>query len=168
MDMSDTKNKPSTGSVRQKKLEKDADGLSKKEFFMLYSAFAAFANVLEEEKKRFPTVKTSRTLMLRQARRRQGLPKHLDRAIIEAETYSERDLLCRRLASQCYRLSQQFTKNSDYKQAVKWMNLALRFLRLSLDPKAKQMDEKFEAELDELKAAMKKREEEEEEEDEEG
>jgi len=91
------------------------------------------------------------------------LPEHLERAIIAAESYSERDLLYRRLASQCYKTSRWFTKNGDYKQACKWMNLALRFLRLSLDPKAKQDLEIIKKELAELKAAMQQRGEEDEE-----
>jgi len=43
-----------------------------------------------------------------------------------------------------------FMNQGDYKQAVKWMNLALRFLRLSMDPKKQAVDEKFEAELEVL------------------
>ena len=166
MDMSDTKNKPLTGSVKRKKLEKDADGLTKKEFFLAYNAFAAFLNLYEQT---FPQPKRRQVRYAKAFRlaERRVEEKHLDRAIISAESYTERDLLFRRIAAQNYKVSKWFMKKGDYKQAKAWMTLALRFLKLSLDPKAKQMDEKFEAELDELKAAMKKREEEEGEEEEE-
>ena len=49
-------------------------------------------------------------------------------------------------------------KNGDCKQAAKWMNLALRFLRLSMDPKAKQDMENIQKELAEVKAAMQQQE----------
>jgi len=139
MNMSDMKPKLKKGSVQQKRAEKDADEL-RKIVSLSYSAFAAFANAAEKTWK--PSVRV--------AKMAKRLPAHLDRAIISAESYSERDLLYRRLASHCYKLSQWFQKSSDFKQAVKWMSLALRFLRLSLDPKARAMDEKFEAELAEL------------------
>jgi len=85
--------------------------------------------------------------------------KHLDRAIIGAETWSERDKLFRRLAAQCYETVRWFKKNGDYKQAAKWMSLVLRFLRLSLDPKSKQEMDQVMRELEELKATVKEQEE---------
>jgi hypothetical protein len=83
------------------------------------------------------------------------LPAHLDRAIVSAETYGERDRLYRRMASHCYQTAHWFEKTGDFKQALKWMNLALRFLQLSLNPKNREMDEKFERELDELEPKIK-------------
>lgn len=127
------KNKTKKSSFRQKKPRKDADELLKKELLLVYNAYAAFANAYE------------RTFA--KQKRRVKLPEHLDRAIVKAETYPERDLLCRRLASQCYKFSKFFMNQGDYKQAVKWMGMALRFLRLSMDPKKQAMDEKIEAEL---------------------
>ena len=140
MDVGDMKDKLGKGSVHRKKAEKDADALLKKELFLVYNAYAAFANAYEQT--------------FAKQKKRAKLPEHLDRAILQAETYPERDLLCRRLASQCYKFSKMFMKNGDYKMAVKWMNLALRFLRLSMDPKKQAMDEKFEAELSELEKKM--------------
>jgi len=144
MVVSDIKSKPCLGSVRRKKPEKDVDEL-RKIVSLSYSAFAAFLNVAE---------KTRIKPQLRMARLTKRLPPHLDRAIISAESYDERDLLFRRLASHCYQVSKWFMKKADYKQATKWMSLAHRFLRLSMDPKAKEMDEKFEAELDRLEKKM--------------
>jgi len=135
----DIVSKTEKGSVKQKKAEKDADEL-RKIVSLSYNAFAAFLNACEKTR---ITPKIARKGIKK-------LPAHLDRAIINAESYSERDLLYRRLASHCYKTSQWFQKNSDYKQALKWMNLALRFLRLSMDPKKQAMDEKFEAELADL------------------
>jgi len=144
--MYDTESKPSLGSVQRKKLEKDADSLEKI-VTLSYSAFATFLNAYERSVK---PVRISHR-MVRMARK---LPSHLDRAIINAESYGERDLLFRRLASHCYQVSKWFMKKADYRQATKWMSLAHRFLRLSMDPKAKEMDEKFEAELDRLEKKM--------------
>ena len=144
MNVSDTKAKPKKGSVQQKKPEKDAKEL-RKIVSLVYPAFAMFLKACESERAR----KRPRAKMARGE-----LPAHLDRAIIQAETYPERDLLCRRLASQCYKFSKLFMKNGDYKQAVKWMNMALRFLRLSMDPKKQAADEKFEAELEQLGKKM--------------
>jgi hypothetical protein len=174
MNMSDKENKLKKGSVQQNKLEKDAEALTKKEFFFLYSAYAAFANACERTS--MPTgsaraLTITETTRLRKARAGE---KHLDRAIVAAESWSERDKLYRRLASQCYKNQQLFRKSGDDRQALKWMNLALRFLRLSLDPKAKQDMEHIQKELAEVKAlaegkaAMQEQEQEEEEEDGEG
>jgi len=140
MDVRDIKKKLAAGSVHRKKPRKDADDLLKKELLLVYNAYAAFANAYEQTFKK--------------QKRRVKLPEHLDRAIIKAETYPERDLLCRRLASQCYKFSKMFMKNGDYKQAVKWMGMALRFLRLSMDPKKQAADEKFEAELKALEKKL--------------
>jgi hypothetical protein len=63
------------------------------------------------------------------------------------------------LASQYYKTAQWFTKFGDHKKPVKWMNLTLRFLRLSPDPKAKQQMDQLLIELAELKDATKEREE---------
>ena len=140
MDVRDTKKKLAAGSVQRKKPRKDADDLLKKELLLVYNAYAAFANAYEQTFKK--------------QKRRVKLQEHLDRAIIQAETYPERDLLCRRLASQCYKFSKMFMKNGDYKQSIKWMHLALRFIRLSMDPKKQAVDEKFEAELKALEKKL--------------
>jgi hypothetical protein len=152
MVMRDIKDKPETRSVGLKRPETDADEL-RKIVSLAYPAFAMFAKALESD----VTVKFS-TRAIRRTKVTE-LPKHLNRAIIAAETYSERDLLCRRLSSYCYGLSRLFMKNQDHKNATKWMTLALRFLRLSLDPKKLQDMDRMEKELAELKAAMKEREE---------
>jgi hypothetical protein len=146
MNVSDTKAKPKKVSVQQKKPEKDIDEL-RKIVSLVYPALAMFLKACESERAR----KKPRAKMARGE-----LPAHLDRAIIQAESYPQRDLLCRRLASQCYKFSKLFMKNGDYKQAVKWMNMALRFLRLSMDPKKESVAEKF---MDELTALEKKLEE---------
>jgi hypothetical protein len=144
MNVSDTKAKPKKGAVQQKKPEKDADEL-RKIVSLVYPAFAMFLKACESERARKkPLAKMARG----------ELPAHLDRAIIQAETYPERDLLCRRLASQCYKFSKMFMKNCDYKQAVKWMNMALRFLRLSMDPKKESVAEKFMVELTALEKKL--------------
>jgi hypothetical protein len=122
-----------------------------------YPALESFAKILENEPKpprnaikfRIPNSE---------------LPKHLDRAIIAAETYTERDQLCRRLSSYCYKISKMFLSQQNYQQAHRWMTLSLNYLHLSMDPKKMQMDEKFEAELEEfrkeIEEAKRKREEE--------
>jgi len=142
MGVTETKKKLAAGSVHRKKAEKDIDDLLKKELLLVYNAYAAFANAYEQTFKK--------------QKRRVKLPEHLDRAIIQAETYPERDLLCRRLASQCYKFSKMSMKNGDYKQSVKWMHLALRFIRLSMDPKKQAVDEKFTAELEALERKIEK------------
>jgi hypothetical protein len=160
MNVGDMENKLRKGSVQRKKTKKDFDEL-RKIIILSYNCFAGFARACEATEQTRLRIAYAKTLTLPTARK---APEHLDRAIIAAESYSERDLLYRRLASQCYKTSQWFTKNGDYKQASKWMNLALRFLRLSLDPKAKEDLEIIKKEVAELKAAMQEREEEEEDE----
>lgn len=161
MDVCDIVYKPKTGSVQRKKPEKEAEALLKKEFFLIYSAFSAFANACE---KTWPRVSYAKTLMLPAGERKARLTPHIDRAIVSAESYSERDQLYRRLASHCYQTAHWFEKKDDFKQAAKWMNLALRFLKLSLDPKVKGDLESIKKELTEIKA-MQEREEKEEEDD---
>jgi len=161
MIMSDTENKLNTGSVQRKRLETDTDTLIKKEFFIVYNAYAAFANACEKTLRPAGTLTVAEPVKLRKARE-----AHLDRAIVASESWNERDRLYRRLASHCYQNARWFEKNGDYKQAAKWMNLALRFLRLSLDPKAKEDLEHIQRELAEIKTQVKKQEEEDEEDDE--
>ena len=157
MIMSDTENKLNTDSVQRNRLETGADTQLKKEFFLAYSAYAAFLNAYEKTmlkpKRRVAFSKTIKTGVEARAER-----KHLDRAILAAESWEERDKLFRRLASHCYQNARWFEKNGDYKQAAKWMNLALRFLRLSLDPKAKEDLEHIQRELAEIKAQVKEQE----------
>jgi hypothetical protein len=151
MDISDRSNKLRKGSVSRKKPEKDAEALTKKEFFLIYSAYAAFANACKET--------------MGKAKRRRALTrkavveeKHLNRAIIFAESWTERDKLYRRLAKQCYETSSYLKKTGALKESAKWMNLTLRFLRLSLDPKSKEEMDRVLNELVELKTAMKEHE----------
>ena len=134
------KSKPEKSFDRQNKPEKTVEDF-RKIVSLVHPAFSMFLKTCERERAKAEKQKRSA---------KPQLPPHLDRAIIEAETYPERDLLYRRLASQCYKLSKLLIKNGDYKQAVKWMNMALRFLRLSMDPKKQALEEKFEAELTEL------------------
>jgi ribosomal protein L29 len=162
MDVSDMKDKPETSSVRQKKLEKDTEALIKKEFFYVYNAYAAFANAYEKTfaRPRRRQVRIVKAFRMAGPIKHRAEEKHLDRAIVAAESWSERDKLCRRLASHCYQTAHWFEKNGDHKQAAKWMNLALRFLRLSMDPKSKEDLELVKKELAEVKAMMQEREEE--------
>ncbi len=140
--MRDVKEQQKPSPVQQNNPEADPEE-NRKIFSQAYPALLAFAKALQNQ------TNISRPIQKRRATKTE-LPKHLDRAIITAETYSERDLLCRRLSSYCYNLSKWFMNKQDYKQAIKWMTLSLNFLHLSMDPKKLQMDEKFEAELDEL------------------
>jgi hypothetical protein len=83
------------------------------------------------------------------------LPRHLDRAIVAAETYPQRDLLFRRLSSYCYNLSKWFINKQDYQQAHKWMTLSQSYLNLSIHPKELQADEKLETQLEQLEKDIK-------------
>ena len=142
MNMRDDKEQPKTSPIQQNNRETNAEE-TKKIYSQVYPALSAFAKALQNQSKIPSPTRHRRT-------NKTELPKHLDRAIIAAETYSERDLLCRRLSSYCYNLSKYFMNKQDYRQAIKWMTLSLSFLHLSMDPKKLQMDEKFEAELNEL------------------
>jgi hypothetical protein len=144
-------NKPRKQPVQKKQPIPTADKHLKKEFLLVYSAYAAFANACETTfgvQKAYSAVRT-RAMQIGTGQ------KHLQRAIINAESWEDRDRLFRRLASQCYRDAQWFKKQGDHKNAHKWMNLTLRFLRLSLDPKAKQQMDQVLSELAELKNVMK-------------
>jgi hypothetical protein len=156
MYMGDALNKPEKSFVKRKRLEIEADELLKKEFLLSYNAFRALANAWKSTVER---PKFCRMLTVGAEAKTEREEKHLDRSIVAAETWDQRDRLFRRLASSCYRTAQWFMKTGDYKQAAKWMNLTLRFLRLSLDPKAKQQMDQVLRELAELKSAVKEREE---------
>jgi len=144
MNVSDMQKKLKKASVQQKKTEKDANLLQKKELFLIYNTYAAFLTAIEKSKIK-PLIK----------RRATKLPEHLDRAIIQAESYSDRDKLFRRLGSQCYRWAKWFMGKNDSKQAAKWMNLALRFLKLSMDPKKQAREEEITKQLEKLEQTIK-------------
>ena len=78
------------------------------------------------------------------------LPKHLDRAIITAETYHQRDLLCRRLSAYCFNMSKTFMNKQEYTEARKWMELSQTYLHLSFDPKKAHREEQIDEDLNEL------------------
>jgi hypothetical protein len=144
-------NKPRKQPVQTKQPIPTADKRLKKEFLLVYNAYIAFANACEHTFRTEKAYSVTRTEPVKIRARR----KHLQRAILSAESWDDRDVLFRRLASQCYRDAQWFKKQGDHKNAHKWMNLTLRFLRLSLDPKAKQQMDQVLSELAELKNAMK-------------
>jgi hypothetical protein len=157
MDMRDIKDKPETCSVKRKKLKTEAEALQKKEFLKMYSqaynAFAAFANAYEKtmlKPKPRQRATFSRTITVGVEARKAKAAKHLDRAIISAESWSERDALVRRLASHCYQTAKWFMKAGDYKQAAKWITLTHRFLKLAMEHKVHREDEEFEAKLQEM------------------
>jgi hypothetical protein len=150
MDIRGSKTKPKEGSAQRKKAGNDADEY-RKLTSLVWPAFAAFANATEKY-----------VAAPRRARiARRTLPAHLDRAVIAAESFEERDLVYRRFASQCYRISKRFVKTNDSKEAARWMNLALRFMRLSMSPKKQAADERFERQLTELAQKIKELEEQE-------
>jgi len=70
---------------------------------------------------------------------------------VSAESWDDRNLLSHRLATQCYSDAHWFKKLKDHKNTHEWMNLSLRFLRLSMDPKAKQQKDQVLNELAELR-----------------
>jgi hypothetical protein len=71
--------------------------------------------------------------------------------MVQAESYENRDLLCHRMASHCCKLAQMLMKkDKDFKGAAKWMNLSLRYLKSSLNPKKEAEEMKITAELDKL------------------
>jgi hypothetical protein len=151
----DTLNKLGNQPVKEKQRILDANRQLKKEFLLVYNAYRAFANACEHTFRTEKAYSATRTEPVKLRAKR----KHLQRAILSAESWDDRDVLFRRLAAQCYRDAQWFKKQGDHKNAHKWMNLTLRFLRLSLDPKAKQQMEQVLSELAELKNVMKEREE---------
>jgi hypothetical protein len=160
----DTASKPETSSVHRKDEEKDVERLLKKEFFLIYNAYAAFANACEETFKQKPSSRAAtrgiKKVALKPIRMRKfRAEKHLHRAIISSESWNERDKLYRRLAAQCYENAQLLKASGDLKQAAKWMNLTLRYLRLSLDPKAQEDITEMMRQLAEIKARMKEQEE---------
>jgi len=145
-----TENNIETNPNQRKKLKTNAETLSKNDFSPGYSNLSALATRLESERIRPAFRRHGASGRARIAR----VSRHLDRAIMDAETWDDRDKLCRRLSSHCYRTAQQFMKGGDCEQATKWMNLVLRFLRLSIDPKAREDVDRVEKELAELKAQM--------------
>jgi hypothetical protein len=145
MNTNDTKKQPKTNPIQQNKQKTDANDITELLSIIneMYPALQTYAKDLENKQVYRHQIKFRSANV--------DLPKHLDRAIIAADTYSQRDLVCRRLSSQCYNMSKWFMKKEDYQQAYKWMTLSMNYLHLSMDPKKMQMDEKFDAELDEFR-----------------
>ena len=68
---------------------------------------------------------------------------------VSADSFADRDRVCRVFASECFELSQKFAKKDDEKFSLQYAKLAARLLGLSLRPK-KMSD------LDEIKKAIAK------------
>jgi hypothetical protein len=132
--------KPKINSVQSEQPVPDSEDLTKKELFQVFNLFTAVAKLLEGESRIAAHAKTRTRKISGETK----LPRHLNRALIYAETWNERDLLCRRLAAFCYDLAKSFLAAKDPKNALKWMNLAARLLKLSMDPKKQYQEEQIE------------------------
>jgi hypothetical protein len=170
--------KSKTESASEKKLENGAEGLSKKELLVVFNLLTAAAKLLEDAPKtqlhikmRAMRVNTVETKTSETAAESAGtatgkslmpktveapLPKHLDRAHIAADTWPKRDLLCRRMSAYSYKIAKSFLNKQDYKNAIKWMNLSIKYLRLSMDPKKQITEEKLQ-ELEDMLYEIQKR-----------
>lgn len=159
MNMRDVSNKPKTRSPSEKQLETDTEGLTKKELLEVYNCLAAAAKLFEEARKTSTSIRLK--TQTRMARRAEApLPKHLGRAHIAADSWTKRDLLCRRMSAWCYEIAKSLLKKEDYKNAQKWITLSARYLRLSMDPKKELTEEKLQ-ELEDMVHEIQEREREE-------
>jgi len=178
MNVREVSRKSKTESASEKKLENGAEGLSKKELLVVFNLLTAAAKLLEDTPKTQLHIKmramrvntfeinTSETAAgsagtatgksLKPKTVEAPLPKHLDRAHIAADTWSKRDLLCRRMSAYCYKIAKSLLNKEDFKNAIKWMNVSIKYLRLSMDPKKQLTEEKLQ-ELQDMVDEIKKR-----------
>jgi len=68
---------------------------------------------------------------------------------VEAESFGDRDKICRIFAAECYELAKQFAERNKEKLSLQYAKLAARLLNLSLRPKRLQ-------DLEEIKKALAK------------
>jgi len=71
------------------------------------------------------------------------------RDFVRAESFADRDEVCRVFAAECFELSQKFANNDNLKLSLQYAKLAARLLGLSLRPKKL-------SDLDEIKKAIAK------------
>jgi hypothetical protein len=164
MDMRDKKSKPKAGSVRRNKPEASAEALTEKELLQVYNLLRAFEKLLEEAERTPGKLRVKGYVMTARAgeAKPSRVPKHLGRAIAQAETWPERDLVCRRASSVCYERANAFYNRGDYKNAYKWMSLAHKYYKLAMDPKKQITEEELqhiEDMLEEIKGKQKEDEE---------
>jgi hypothetical protein len=127
-------------NMRLDKSEVGAVNVSRKELSEAFNVLVAAAKLLEDIRRPRVRVRAKRVMM---AKKVEPEEKHLGPAIAKADTWSQRDRLCRRLSSFCYSLAKDFLKAKDFKNAQKWMNLSLRYLRLSMHPKEQFSEEEL-------------------------
>ncbi len=65
----------------------------------------------------------------------------------DAESFADRDQVCRNFAAECFDLSRKFAANGNEKLSLQYAKLAARLLGLSLRPKKL-------SDLDEIKKAL--------------
>jgi hypothetical protein len=148
----DALNKPKKHSNKRKKPETNPEALSEKEFLEVYNLLEAFAKLLEEaqRKPKLPKLrmKGQHAMMARDVEAPRG-PRHLGRAIARAETWQERDQVCRRVSSYCFARAKESQDRGDSKGAQRWMALSHRYFKLAMDPKKQITEEKLK-ELEEM------------------
>jgi hypothetical protein len=178
MNMRDIKKKPKTKPVSRKQLGTHSEALLKKELLEAFNLLTAVAKLFEQERRAeklentgktgihikthammAKTVEAEKTETMKKADA--TLPKHLGRAIMAAETWEQRDLVCRRFSAWCYEWSKYFLNRGDFKNASKWVTLSQRFLKLSMDPKKQITEEKLQ-ELEDMMSEIEERQKEEE------
>jgi hypothetical protein len=70
---------------------------------------------------------------------------------VKAESFGDRDKICRIFAAECYELAKQFAEKKKEKLSLQYAKLAARLLNLSLRPKRLQDLEEIKKVLAELK-----------------
>jgi len=74
----------------------------------------------------------------------------------KAESFADRDMVCRIFAAECYDLAKKFADAGQLKVSLQYAKLAARLLNMSIRPKRLQDLEEIKKVLAELKAKEKK------------
>jgi len=151
----DALNKPKTKPIKRKKAKTSAVTLPKKELLLrladlegagsqVYNLLRAFAKLLEEAEKQKVHLQPGRAMYVQPVERKnKHRERHLARAMAKAETWDERDQVCRSAAAFCFSVAKAALKTGDQKNAQKWTALSHRYFKLSMDPKKQITEEEI-------------------------
>jgi hypothetical protein len=104
------------------------------ELTQVWNLLSGVAKLLESERKEGLHVK-GRAMAAKTVKAPLPKPKVRARSITGAETWNQRDIVCRGLSAWAYEMAKVFLEREDTKNAQKWITLSQRFLKLSMTPK---------------------------------
>lgn len=83
--------------------------------------------------------------------KKKEIPRLKEEELANADTFAQRDRLCRQLAQECYNEAQQMWRLKSHKGYERWMKLAHKYIDLSFKPKRLEELEQIRRALAEVK-----------------